>query len=247
MADSKQAPLDSAAAAKAAFASVQGKPFPDDIFTAPELRWAVIGCGVIANQMAQSLALAGRKLAAGQREGLGHLVGDNATTDHSPTKLGCRKDVIGEWLTLDRSERCLCGCRGVEWSLLGICHMCLLSHRKFFISNSLIFAQMRAHLLVFACLFVYRSLFSHILHIFTRSYALTRNAMRDNAHARILTKHKETEHQSPKDRVVRDTRHLRGHRTSKDRPELPAHRERPHVPLSLQGCPHRPLILVCPQ
>ena len=63
MADSKQAPLDSAAAAKAAFASVQDKPFPDDIFTAPELRWAVIGCGVIANQMAQSLALAGRKLA----------------------------------------------------------------------------------------------------------------------------------------------------------------------------------------
>ena len=63
MVDSKQAPLDSAAAAKAAFASVQDKPFPDDIFTAPELRWAVIGCGVIANQMAQSLALAGRKLA----------------------------------------------------------------------------------------------------------------------------------------------------------------------------------------
>ena len=51
MADSKQAPLDAAAAAKAAFASVQDKPFPDDIFTAPELRWAVIGCGVIANQM----------------------------------------------------------------------------------------------------------------------------------------------------------------------------------------------------
>ena len=63
MADPKQAPLDSAAAAKAAFASVQDKPFPDDIFTAPELRWAVIGCGVIANQMAQSLAFAGRKLA----------------------------------------------------------------------------------------------------------------------------------------------------------------------------------------
>lgn len=62
MVDSKQAPLDSAAAAKAAFASVQDKPFPNDIFTAPELRWAVIGCGVIANQMAQSLALAGRKL-----------------------------------------------------------------------------------------------------------------------------------------------------------------------------------------
>ena len=62
MADSKQAPLDAEAAAKAAFASVQDRPFPDDIFTAPELRWAVIGCGVIANQMAQSLALAGRKL-----------------------------------------------------------------------------------------------------------------------------------------------------------------------------------------
>ena len=52
MADSKQAPLDAEAAAKAAFTSVQDKPFPDDIFTAPELRWAVIGCGVIANQMA---------------------------------------------------------------------------------------------------------------------------------------------------------------------------------------------------
>ncbi len=63
MADSKQAPLDAEAAAKAAFASVQDQPFPSDIFTAPELRWAVIGCGVIANQMAQSLALAGRKLA----------------------------------------------------------------------------------------------------------------------------------------------------------------------------------------
>ena len=63
MADSKQVPLDAAAAAKAAFAAVEGKEFPSDIFTAPELRWAVIGCGVIANQMAQSLALAGRALA----------------------------------------------------------------------------------------------------------------------------------------------------------------------------------------
>ena len=62
MSESKQAPLDAAAAAKAAFAAVEGKPFPDDIFTAPQLRWAVIGCGVIANQMAQSLALAGRRL-----------------------------------------------------------------------------------------------------------------------------------------------------------------------------------------
>ena len=65
MADTTQttAPLDAAAAATAAFASVQGKPFPDDVFTAPQLNWAVIGCGVIANQMAASLALAGRRLA----------------------------------------------------------------------------------------------------------------------------------------------------------------------------------------
>ena len=56
-------PLDSAAAAKAAFAAVSDKPFPDDLFTAPELRWAVVGVGVIANQMADSLALAGRTLA----------------------------------------------------------------------------------------------------------------------------------------------------------------------------------------
>lgn len=60
------APLDAEAAAKAAFASAQGKAFPTDIFTAPELRWAVIGCGVIANQMADSLALAGRSLAGVQ-------------------------------------------------------------------------------------------------------------------------------------------------------------------------------------
>lgn len=59
----KSAPLDSAAAAEAAFAAVENRPFPDDVFTAPELRWAVIGCGVIANQMATSLALAGRRLA----------------------------------------------------------------------------------------------------------------------------------------------------------------------------------------
>ena len=59
----KSAPLDSAAAASAAFAAVENRPFPDDVFTAPELRWAVIGCGVIANQMATSLALAGRRLA----------------------------------------------------------------------------------------------------------------------------------------------------------------------------------------
>lgn len=60
---SEHAPLDAAAAAEAAFARAQSQPFPDDIFTAPQLNWAVIGCGVIANQMAESLALAGRRLA----------------------------------------------------------------------------------------------------------------------------------------------------------------------------------------
>ena len=63
-----------------------------------------------------------RKLAAGQREGLGHLVGNNAATDHSPAKLGCRKDVVRERLILDRGKRRLCGCLGVERSLFGICH-----------------------------------------------------------------------------------------------------------------------------
>ena len=58
----KNAPLDSAAAAAAAFEAIESRPFPDDVFTAPQLRWAVIGCGVIANQMAASLALAGRHL-----------------------------------------------------------------------------------------------------------------------------------------------------------------------------------------
>lgn len=55
-------PTDSASHAAAAFAEVATKPFPSDIFTAPQLRWAVIGCGVMANQMAQSLALGGRTL-----------------------------------------------------------------------------------------------------------------------------------------------------------------------------------------
>ena len=62
------------------------------------------------------------KLATGKSERLGHLVGDNAAPDHSPTKLGSRKDIIGDWLVLDRSERCFCGCFGVERSLFGICH-----------------------------------------------------------------------------------------------------------------------------
>lgn len=55
--------LDAAAAAKAAFDAAQDDPFPQDLFTAPELRWAVIGCGAIADQMARSLALAGRRIA----------------------------------------------------------------------------------------------------------------------------------------------------------------------------------------
>ena len=65
--DSAQtAPLDSAAAAKAAFAAVANRPFPSDVFTAPQLKWGVVGCGVIANQMAESLALAGRRILAVQ-------------------------------------------------------------------------------------------------------------------------------------------------------------------------------------
>lgn len=54
--------LDAAQAADAAFEEVRSQPFPDDVFTAPDLRWAVVGCGVIAHQMAESFALAGRKL-----------------------------------------------------------------------------------------------------------------------------------------------------------------------------------------
>ena len=76
-----------------------------------------------------------RKLAAGKGERLGHLVGDNTATDHGPAELGGRKNVVGERLILDRGKRRLCGCLGVERSLFGICMMCLLSHRKSFISN----------------------------------------------------------------------------------------------------------------
>ena len=53
---------DAATAAAAAYEAVRDRPFPDDVFVAPQLTWAVIGCGVIANQMAESLALAGRRL-----------------------------------------------------------------------------------------------------------------------------------------------------------------------------------------
>lgn len=70
MSDTPVAPLDAEAAAKAAFAAAQSKQFPSDIFAAPQLRWAVIGCGVIANQMAESLALAGRSLAGVQNRTL---------------------------------------------------------------------------------------------------------------------------------------------------------------------------------
>lgn len=70
MADISVAPLDAEAAAKAAFAAAQSKQFPSDIFTAPQLRWAVIGCGVIANQMVESLVLAGRALAGVQNRTL---------------------------------------------------------------------------------------------------------------------------------------------------------------------------------
>ena len=63
-----------------------------------------------------------RKLATGKSKGLSHLVGDNAATDDGPMELGSRKNIVGERLVLDRSERCFGGCRGVERSLLGICH-----------------------------------------------------------------------------------------------------------------------------
>ena len=53
---------DAATAAAAAYEAVKNRPFPDDIFTAPQLTWAVIGCGVIANQMAEALSLAGRRI-----------------------------------------------------------------------------------------------------------------------------------------------------------------------------------------
>ena len=53
-------PTDSASYAAAAFADAASKPFPADIYTAPQLRWAVIGAAAMAQQMATSLALGGR-------------------------------------------------------------------------------------------------------------------------------------------------------------------------------------------
>ena len=42
MSDQVAAPLDAAAASDAAFARISSQPFPQDIFLAPQLRWAVI-------------------------------------------------------------------------------------------------------------------------------------------------------------------------------------------------------------
>ena len=78
-----------------------------------------------------------RKLAAGQSERLGHLVGNNAATDHSPAKLRNRKNVARERLAPDQGKRCFCGCRRVEWNLLGICHICLLRREKSFFLTAL--------------------------------------------------------------------------------------------------------------
>lgn len=59
-------PLDSAMAAEAAFEKVKNLAFPPDLFSAKKLKWATIGTGVIAHQMAESMALAGRHLYAVQ-------------------------------------------------------------------------------------------------------------------------------------------------------------------------------------
>ena len=42
--------------------SAAGTAAVDTIFAAPHLRWGVIGCGVIANQMAEALASVGRTI-----------------------------------------------------------------------------------------------------------------------------------------------------------------------------------------
>ena len=127
----------------------------------------------------------------GEGERLGHLVGNNAAADHCPAELGRRKDVVGERLVLNRSKRCLCGCRGVERGLFGICHECLLGHWKSFISDSSIFAQIRAHLRVYARFTAKRSLFSPKRRMYAHVHAITREHLRTNAHARIVAKHKE--------------------------------------------------------
>ena len=126
------------------------------------------------------------ELAAGKGEGLSHLVGDNAAADHSPTEFGGRKNVVRERLVLNRSERCLCGCRGIERSLFGICHECLLSHWKSFISDSSIFAQIRVYVRTFAHITAKRSLFDRKRRIYTHVHAITREHLRTNAQYMIF-------------------------------------------------------------
>ena len=123
-----------------------------------------------------------RKLAAGKSERLGHLVGNNAATDHSPTELGSRKDVLGERLVLDRSECCFGGYRGVEWNLLGIYHMCLLGHGASNISAVSIFAQISAYVRTFAYITAKWSKYSRRRRLYTHSHAILRTQIRTNAH-----------------------------------------------------------------
>ena len=123
-----------------------------------------------------------RELAAGKSEGLGHLVGDNAAPDHGPAELGSRKDVVRERLVLDRSECCFGGCRGVEWSLLGICHMCLLGHGASNISAVSIFAQISAYVRTFASITAKWSKYSRRRRLYTHSHAILRTQIRTNAH-----------------------------------------------------------------
>lgn len=78
--------------------------------------------------------------------------------------------------------------------------------------------------------------------MFARLCALSRKAMRVNAHATILVKHKGAEHHSPKDRACCITSPLWGHQTSKDRPKLPAKKERPQLP-TVWDSPYVPLSL----
>ena len=123
-----------------------------------------------------------RELATGQSEGLGHLVGDNAAPDHGPAELGGRKDIIGERLILDRGKRRLCGCRGVEWNLLGICHECLLRREKSFNSDSYIFAQIRVYVRTSAYITAKRSKYNRRRRIYTHDHAILRTQIRTNAH-----------------------------------------------------------------
>ena len=99
-----------------------------------------------------------RKLAAGQREGLGHLVGNNAATDHSPTELGSRKMSLGNGLSWTEANAALAAAAASSGACLESAIMCLLCHRTSCISDSSIFAQTRASVRVFAYLTAKRSL-----------------------------------------------------------------------------------------